>query len=137
MRKPTNSVVGTVSRMRWPRPTAGWHCAQSGIRGVVHLLGKVPDKQSVDKLECWVWDQVYTLNAILVLSFGNAHGYGCCLSNQREKMSPKLLGWSAGRKSVGSAWSDEASCGFALCSSTVVGMPGSPNVASKVAARSL
>ena len=68
MRKPTNSATETVSRMRWPRPTAGWHCAQSGIRGVVNLLGKVPDKQSVDKLECWVWDQVYTLNAIPVLS---------------------------------------------------------------------
>ena len=68
MRKPTNSAMGTVSRMRWPRPTAGWYCAQSGIRGVVNLLGNVPDKQSVDKLECWVWDQVYTLNAIPVLS---------------------------------------------------------------------
>ena len=54
MRKPTNSAMETVSRMRWPRPTAGWYCAQSGIRGVVNLLGKVPDKQSVDKLECWV-----------------------------------------------------------------------------------
>ena len=68
MRKPTNSAMGTVSRMRWPRPTAGWYCAQSGIRGVVNLLSKVPDKQSVDKLECWVWDQVYTMNAIPVLS---------------------------------------------------------------------
>ena len=35
---------------------------------MVNLLGKVLDKQSVDKLECWVWDQVYTLNAIPVLS---------------------------------------------------------------------
>ena len=67
MRKPTNSAMGTVSRMRWPRPTAGRYCAQSGIRGVVNLLGKVPDKQSVDKLEFWVWDQVYTLKAIPVL----------------------------------------------------------------------
>ena len=67
--------------------------------------------------------------------FGNVHGYGCCLSTQREKMSPKLLGWCAGRKSVGSAWGGEASCGFALCSSTEVGMPGSSNVASKVAAK--
>ena len=54
--------------MRWARPTAGWHCAQSGIRGVVNLLGKVPNKQSVDKLECWIWDQVYSLSAIPVLS---------------------------------------------------------------------
>ena len=69
--------------------------------------------------------------------FGNVHGSGCCLSSQRKKMSPKLLGWSAGRKSVGSAWGGEASCGFALCSSTEVGMPGSSNVASKVAARSI
>ena len=68
MRKPTNSATETVSRMRWPRPTAGWHCAQSGIRGVVNLLGKVPNKQSVDKLECWIWDQVYTMSAIPVLS---------------------------------------------------------------------
>ena len=67
-RKPTSSAMGTVSRMRWPRPSAGWYCAQSGIRGVVNLLGKVRDKQSVDKLECWVWDQVYTMNAIPVLS---------------------------------------------------------------------
>ena len=68
MRKPTNSVMVTVSRMRWPRLTVSSYCAQSGIRDVVNLLGKVPDKLSVDKLECWVWDQVYTLNAILVLS---------------------------------------------------------------------
>ena len=68
MRKPTNPAMGTISRMRWPRPAAGWYCAQSGIRGVVNLLGKVPDKQSVNKLECWVWDQVYTMNAIPVLS---------------------------------------------------------------------
>ena len=27
-----------------------------------------PDKLSMDKLECWVWDQVYTLDAIPVLS---------------------------------------------------------------------
>ena len=68
MRKPTNSAMQTISRMRWPRPAAGWYCAQSGIRGVVNLLGKVPDKQSVDKLECWEGDQVYTMNAIPVLS---------------------------------------------------------------------
>ena len=68
MRKPTDSAMGTVSRMRWPRPIVSSYCAQSGIRGVVNLLGKVPDKLSVDKLECWVWDQVYTLTAIPVLS---------------------------------------------------------------------
>ena len=68
MRKPTNSVMVTVSRMRWPRLTVSSYCAQSGIRDVVNLLEKVLDKLSVDKLECWVWDQVYTLNAILVLS---------------------------------------------------------------------
>ena len=68
MRKPTNSATETISRMRWPRPTAGWHCALSGIRGVVNLLGKVPNKQSVDKLECWIWDQVCTKSAISVLS---------------------------------------------------------------------
>ena len=68
MRKPTNSAMETVSRMRWPRPVAGWHCAQSGIRGVVNLLGKVPNQQSVERLECWMWDQVYTKSAISVLS---------------------------------------------------------------------
>ena len=68
MRKPTNSATETVSRMRWPRPVAGWHCAQSGIRGVVNLLGKVPNQQSVERLECWIWDQVYTKSAISVLS---------------------------------------------------------------------
>ena len=35
---------------------------------MVDLLGKVPSKLSVDRLECWVWDQVYTPNAIPVLS---------------------------------------------------------------------
>ena len=68
MRKPTNSAMGTVSRMRWPRPTVSRYCAQSGIRDVISLLVKVPDKRSVDRLECWVWDQVYKLNAIPVLS---------------------------------------------------------------------
>ena len=68
MRTPTNSAVGTVARMRWPRPVVSSYCAQSGIRDVVSLLGRVLDKLSVDKLECWVWDQVYTLDAIPVLS---------------------------------------------------------------------
>ena len=68
MRKPTNSVTETVARMRWPRPVAGWHCAHSGIRGVVSLLGKVPNQQSVERLECWIWDQVYAKGAISVLS---------------------------------------------------------------------
>ena len=54
--------------MRWPRPLVSNYCVQSGIRDVVHLLGKVPDKLSVDKLECWVWDQLCTQNAIIVLS---------------------------------------------------------------------
>ena len=52
MRNPTNSAMGIVSRMRWPRPTVSSYCAQSGMRDVVNLLGKVPDKLSVDKLEC-------------------------------------------------------------------------------------
>ena len=69
--------------------------------------------------------------------FGNVHGCGCCLSSRREKISPKLLGWCAGGKSVGSTWSGEALCVFALYSSTEVGMSGSSNVASKVAARSI
>ena len=68
MRKPTKSAMRTVARMRWPRPTVSSYCAQSGIRDVVNLLGRVPDKLSVDKLECWVWDRVYTLDAIPVLS---------------------------------------------------------------------
>ena len=68
---------------------------------------------------------------------GNVHGFGCCLSSQRKKMPSKLLGLCSGRKSVGSTWGGEASCGFALCSSTQVGMPGSSNVASKMAARSV
>ena len=68
MRKPTNSAMGTVSRMRWPRPTVSRYCAQSGMRDVVNLLGKVPDKLSVGKLECWMWDQVYTQNALPVLT---------------------------------------------------------------------
>ena len=65
---------------------------------------------------------------------GNVHGFGCCLSNQRKKMPSKLLGWCSGRKSVGSTWGGEASCGFALHSSTEVGMPCSSNVAPKMAA---
>ena len=68
MRKPTNSIMWTASRMRWPRPTVSSYCAQSGIRDVISLLGKVPDKRSLDRLECWVWDQVYNCNAIPVLS---------------------------------------------------------------------
>ena len=110
MRKPTNSAMGTVSRMRWPRPTAGWYCAQSGIRGVVHLLGKVPDKQSVDKLECWVWDQVYTLNAILVLSLAM-----CMVMDVVFPVN--------GKRCHQNCWAGA--------------LPGSSNVASKVAARSL
>ena len=137
MRKPTNSATGSVSRMRWPRPTAGWHCAQSGIRGVVNLLGKVPDKQSVDKLECWVWDQVYTMSAIPVLSLAMCMVLDVVFPVNEKKMPPKLLGWCVCRKSVGSTWSGKASCGFALCSSTKVGMTGSSNVASKMAARSV
>ena len=51
---------------------------------MVNMLGKVPDKRSVDKLECWVWDRVLNeCNAGAV--FGNAHGHGCCLSSQRGK----------------------------------------------------
>ena len=68
---------------------------------------------------------------------GNVHGFGCCLSSQRKKMPSKLLGWCPGRKSVGRTWSGEASCGFALCSSTEMGMPCSSNVASMMAARSV
>ena len=104
MRKPTISAMGTVSRMRWPRPTAGWHCAQFGIRGVVNLLVKVPDKQSVDKLECWVWDQVYALNAIPVLSLAMCMVVDVVFPVNGKKVSPKLLGWSAGCQYVGSAW---------------------------------
>ena len=44
MRKPTNSAMGTVARMRWPRPTVSMYCAQCGIRDVVDLLEKVPNK---------------------------------------------------------------------------------------------
>ena len=134
MRKPTNSATETVSRMRWPRPTAGWHCAQSGIRGVVNLLGKVPNKQSVDKLECWIWDQVYTKSAIVVLSLAMCMVMDVVFPVNGRTMPSKLLGWCFGRKSVGSTWGGEASCGFALCSSTEVGMPCSSNVASKMAA---
>ena len=68
MRKSTNSAMGTVSRMRWPRPTVNSYCAHSGIRDVIGFLGKMPDKRSVEILECWVWDQVYKVNAIPVLS---------------------------------------------------------------------
>ena len=75
--------------------------------------------------------------AVVLWCFGNVHGYGCCLSSQRKKMPSKLLGWCSGRKSVGSTWGGEASCGFAICSSTEVGMQGSSNVASKMAARSV
>ena len=35
---------------------------------MVDVLGKVPSKLSVEKLECWIWGQVYTLNGISVLS---------------------------------------------------------------------
>ena len=68
MRKPADSSTGTVARMRWPRPTLSMHCAQCGIRDVIDLLGKVPEKLFVERLECWVWDQVYTPNAMSVLS---------------------------------------------------------------------
>ena len=65
---------------------------------------------------------------------GNVHGYGCCLSSQWKQMPSKLLGWCSGRKSVGSTGGGEASCGFAICSFTEVGMPCSSNVAPKMAA---
>ena len=68
MRKPTDSAMGIAARVRWPRPAVSMYCAQSGIRDVVDLLGKVPNKLSVDRLEGWVWDQVYTPKAIPVLS---------------------------------------------------------------------
>ena len=137
MRKPTNSAMGTVSRMRWPRRTAGWYCAQSGIRGVVNLLGKVPDKQSVDKLECWVWDQVYTMNAIPMLSLAMCmvmdvvfpvNGKRCHQNCWAGALVANLLAaLGVARLHVASRYAH----------STEVGMPGSSNVASKVAARSI
>ena len=51
-------------------------------------------------------------------------------------MSPELLGWGAGFESAGGAWGDDASCGLPECSSTEVGMPCSPNVASQMVAKS-
>ena len=91
MRKPTNSGMEIVSRMRWPRPTAGWYYAQSGIRGVVNLLGKVPDKQSVDtktaRLQQWSqifwqrleWRGFVWLRAMLIHQGGHAGFFECCL----------------------------------------------------------
>ena len=137
MRKPTNSALETVSRMRWPRPTVSSCCAQSGTRDVVSLLGKVLDKLSVDKLECWVWDQVYTQNALPVLTLTMCMVIDIVFPVNEKKMSPELLCWSAGCESSGSAWGGEASCGFAVRSFTEVGLPYSSNVASEVAARNL
>ena len=68
MRKPTDSSKRAVARMRWPRPTLSMYCSQSGIRDVIDLLWKVPEKLSVERLECGVWDQVKTPNALSVLS---------------------------------------------------------------------
>ena len=104
---------------------------------MVSLLGKVPDKLSVDKLECWVWDQVYTQNALPVLTLAMCMVIDIVFPVNEKKMSPELLGWSAGCESSRSAWGGEASCGFAVRSSTEVGLPCSSNVASEVAARNL
>ena len=35
---------------------------------MVDVLGKVPSKLSVEKLECWIWGKVSTLNGISMLS---------------------------------------------------------------------
>ena len=50
-------------------------------------------------------------------------------------MSSELLGWGAGFEFAGSAWGGEASCGLPECSSTEVGVPCSPNVASQMVAK--
>ena len=62
MRKPTNSAMGTVSRMRWPRPTAGWYCAQSGIRGVVNLLDTMNAIPVLSLAMCMVMDVAFPVN---------------------------------------------------------------------------
>ena len=45
MRKPTNSAMGTVSRMRWPRPSAG--CTVLSLESVVWSI-------------CWVWCLIHS-----------------------------------------------------------------------------
>ena len=42
MGKPTDSIMETLARMRWPRPVVSMYGAQCGIRDVVDVLGKVP-----------------------------------------------------------------------------------------------
>ena len=135
MRKPTNSAMGTVLQNAMATTYCGLVLCSIWNPCVVNLLGKVPGKQSVDKLECLVWDQVYTTNAIPVLSLAMCMVMDVVFPVNEKRCHQNCLGWCAGCKSVGSTWSGEASCGFALCSATEVGMPGSSNVASKVAAR--
>ena len=75
MRKPTNSAMGTVPRMRWPRPTVSSYCAQSGIRDVVSLLGKVLDKLSVGQVGMLgVGSGVHT-EGTTCADLGNVHGH--------------------------------------------------------------
>ena len=69
---------------------------------MVNLLGKVPNQQSVERLECWIWDQVYTKSAISVLSLATCMVMDVVFSSQWKQMPSKLLGWCSGRKSVGS-----------------------------------
>ena len=135
MKKPTNSVMVTAARMRWSRPTVSMYCAQSGIRDVVDLLEDVPDKLSMDKLECWVWDQVYTLDAIPVLSLAMCMVIDVVFPVNEKRSHQNCWAGALIANLSGSAWCGEASCGLAVRSSTEVGMPCSSYVASKVVAR--
>ena len=90
MGKPTDSLMGTLARMRWPRPVVSMCRAQCGIRDVVDVLRKVPSKLSVEKLDCWIWRQVKTLNGISVLSLALCMVLAVIFP-AGGKVSPKLL----------------------------------------------
>ena len=104
---------------------------------MVNLLGKVPDKQSVDKLECWVWDQVYTMNAIPVLSLAMCMVMDVVFPVNEKRCHQNCWAGALVANLLAALGVARLRCGFALCSSTELGMPGSSNVASKVAARSI
>ena len=131
------SLVATSFEGQWSALPTSAHSRGDGSltgQGLDSVVAE-PDKLSMDKLECWVWDQVYTLDAIPVLSLAMCMVIDVVFPVNEKKISSELLGWSVDRESFGSAWCGEASCGLAVRSSTEVGMPGSSNAASKVAAR--
>ena len=64
------SLVATLFEGQWSALPSSAHSRGDGSltgQGSDSVVAE-PDKLSMDKLECWVWDQVYTLDAIPVLS---------------------------------------------------------------------